>query len=294
MKKDFMSSMKEKTSTLRPSLLSTEENIKNQILVLDKLRDLIPPLANDEYDQLQQNILKHGVKDPLTVWETTPAAAQVDTDTSPLFVLIDGHNRYSICQQYKLDYRINLVRFSTLDEVKDYMIDYQLGRRNLTAEQTSYLRGLRYLQQKSMRGGNRAAENAQGDVAATLGKEYGVSSRTIKRDADFAAGLEKLAPGLKQDVLSGKKKLAKASINAIAKTEITESVQDADDLINGVSAPNVPGEKLSKAGEVTSKKSQILSLETTIRELATGKLNVQTCAQLIAKTDELRALLRAK
>lgn len=281
--------MKEKTSALRPSLLSTEENIKSQILILDSLRDLIPPLADDEFEQLQQNVLKHGVKDPLTVWETTSTAAQIDAEDRPVFILIDGHNRYRIGSQYRLDYRINLVQFTTLDEVKAYMIDYQLGRRNLTAEQTSYLRGLRYLQQKSMRGGNKTG-GSQLDVSAALGKEYGVSSRTIKRDGDFAAGLEKLAPDVKQAVLSGKKKLPKASIKTIGKAETTEPFQNIDAIERAISSVETGAKPTTKK----SKKGEMAALETAIRELAAGTLTRDRCEQLVLKTNALIGLLGAK
>lgn len=291
MKKDFMNSMKEKTSALRPSLLSTEENIKGQILVLDVLRDLIPPLKTDEYNQLQQNILKHGVKDPLMVWETTSSIARLDEDDRPIFVLIDGHNRYKVCQQFNLDYRINLIRFSTLDEVKDYMIDYQLGRRNLTVEQTSYLRGLRYLQQKSMRGGNRLSDNAQTDVSVTLGEEYGVSSRTIKRDADYAAGLDKLTPDLKNEILSGRQKLAKSTIKAVAKSESMKTIENVDELIGEHGANGIVIEGQTKT---TARKGRLKSLENEIRKLTSGDLTYEVCEKLVRKTNELIGLLKPK
>jgi hypothetical protein len=289
MKKDFMNSMKEKTSTLRPSLLSTEENIKGQILVLDNLRELIPPLKVDEYDQLQQNILKHGVKDPLMVWETTSSIAQINGDNNPVFVLIDGHNRYKICQQFNLDYRINLIQFATLDEVKDYMIDYQLGRRNLTAEQTSYLRGLRYLQQKSMRGGNKTTDHSQPDVSVALGKEYGVSSRTIKRDGDYAAGLEKLSPDLKNEILSGKQKLPKSRIKAVAKSD--KSIDKIEELTEKRVDNTTTSESLMKP---IAKKGRATTLEKEIRTLTSTNLTYESCEVLIVKTNELRELLRAK
>ncbi|MBD2703359.1 hypothetical protein IC229_22135 [Spirosoma sp. BT702] len=283
MKKDFMSSMREKTSSLPTSLLSTEENIKSQIQILDQLRDLIPPLLEEEYNQLQQNILKHGVKDPLTVWETSSSVLQLDEENRPVYILLDGHNRYRISQQHKLDYRINLLRFTNLEEAKDYMIDFQLGRRNLSTEQIAYLRGLRYLQQKSIRGGNKTSTAELVDVSAVLGKEYGVSSRTIKRDGDFAAGLNKLNPEAKQQILSGKKKVARSSIEAMAKTELTESSGVAEAVFE-------PARRSHKrVGEERIKK-----IESLIRELAAGTLSRKTCEQIILKTNELLGLLQAK
>lgn len=279
-----MSSMREKTSTLPTSLLSTEENIKSQIQILDELRDLIPPLAEEEYAHLQQNLLKHGVKDPLTVWETTSTALRFDEENRPIYVLVDGHNRYRISQKHKLDYRINLLRFTSLEEAKDYMIDFQLGRRNLSPEQIAYLRGLRYLQQKTIRGGNKLSTNPIVDVSVALGKEYGVSSRTIKRDGDFAAGLDKLNLEQKQEILTGKKKIVRSSIEAMAKIDLVASNTTVDEV-------NLPV-KISR--KMVGKEDRVSKLEITIRELATGILSRKSCEQLLLKTNELLSLLQAK
>lgn len=278
-----MSSMREKTSTLPTSLLSTEENIKSQIQILDQLRDLIPPLAEEEYSQLQHNILKHGVKDPLAVWETTSTTLHLDEENRPVYVLIDGHNRYQISQEHKLDYRINLLRFTSLEEAKDYMIDFQLGRRNLSTEQIAYLRGLRYLQQKTVRGGNKLSNTELADVSVVLAAEYGVSSRTIKRDGDFAAGLNKLNPGQKQEILTGKKKMARSAIEAMAKTDLVDSNTVVDNLNLLVKT------SLKPVGE-----DRVKRLETAIRELAAGTLSRKSCERIIQKTNELLTILQAK
>ena len=283
-KKDFMNIMKEKTSDLRPSLLSSEENIKSQIVILDQLRDLIPPLTVDELHQLELNILKHGVKDPLSIWETTAAIAQIDDSNTPVFVLIDGHNRYDICKKNRLDYRINLLKFTSLDEVKDYMIDFQLGRRNLTPEQASYLRGLRYLQQKSMRGGDKFANEGQQDVSVALATEYGVSSRTIKRDGEFASGLNKLSTDLKQEILTGKQKLPKSTINAISKLETTSPLESIEEI----------NSQLSKINSASSEKQvspQVVQLQTEIREIAKGSLNKNDCESILNRINQLLDIL---
>ncbi|WP_375448475.1 hypothetical protein [uncultured Fibrella sp.] len=269
-KKDFMSLMKEKTVDVRPSLLSAEGNIKSQIVVLEQLRDLIPPLTSDELTQLEQNVLKHGVKDPLTIWETTDTIAGIGSEDVPVYVLVDGHNRNQIIQKHHLDFRINLVRFASLDEVKDYMIDYQLGRRNLTSEQASYLRGMRYNQQKAFRGSNLRAEAPTVNVAETLAAEYGVSSRTIKRDGEFAASLENADPSIKRDVLAGK--LPKSAVQNVTNAGEDESTIDL-------------GSKGNK---------RITNLQTQIRKLANSDLTAQSCADLLQKTNELMTLLRPK
>lgn len=286
-KKDFMNIMKEKTSELRPSLLSSEENIKSQIVILDQLRALIPPLTADELHQLELNILKHGVKDPLSIWETTASIAQIDDSNTPVYVLIDGHNRYDICKKNRLDYRINLLKFTSLDEVKDYMIDFQLGRRNLSPEQASYLRGLRYLQQKSMRGGDKFSTEGQQDVSIALGTEYGVSSRTIKRDGEFASGLNKLSTSLKQEILTGKQKLPKATINAISKLETSEPLESIEQITNELS-------KNSQVYPPTSENpqgNQVIKLQSEIREIAKGNLSKYDCELILSRIHQLLEIL---
>ena len=278
-KKDFMTLMKEKTVDVRPSMLSAESTIKSQIIVLDQLRDLIPPLTSEELEQLTQNMLQHGVKDPLTVWETTAATAGLDDSEIPAYVLIDGHNRYQICVQHQLDYRINIVQFDSIDAVKDYMINYQLGRRNLTPEQASYLRGLRYLQQKSARGSNLRADSPPINVAETLATQYGVSSRTIKRDGDFAATLETLPTEHKRAILTGKQKKTKATLTAKNKSG------SAGIEVRPDNQPDESGKQ---------KSAQIETLQTRIQKLANGRLTSQTCTELIAKANTLMGLLSSK
>lgn len=288
-KKDFMNLMKEKTTDLKPSLLSAEEDIKARVLIIDQLRDLIPPLGAEELAQLEQNIVTHGIKDPLSIWETTSRVAGIDDNDTPVFVLIDGHNRYQLAQTRKLDFRINLMRFARLEEVKDYMIGYQLGRRNLTPEQASYLRGMRYIQQKSMRGSNLQAEGPQVNVAEALAAEHRVSSRTIKRDGEFAAGIEKLTPDLKREVLAGKQKLSKAAVHALVKPNSSEPVAHAG--ARSASLQDAKTEAHDSSDEVND---QVDILQRDIRKLANGPLNRRSCSQLIKKITELTTLHSSK
>lgn len=51
-----------------------------------EFQNQIPPLTDDEYKQLEENILKEGkLLSPLIVWNNT---------------LVDGHNRYAILQKH--------------------------------------------------------------------------------------------------------------------------------------------------------------------------------------------------
>lgn len=88
-----------------------------EIRINPKFRDLIPPLAPDEYDQLEKNLLTDGIRDPLVVWGD---------------VLVDGHNRFEIARKHGLNYQTKAIDFTDENEAVRWIILNQFGRRNLT------------------------------------------------------------------------------------------------------------------------------------------------------------------
>ena len=151
MKKGYTDALSSKKIIKDQSLLR-HEDIRHQIQIVPELQDLIPPLLPDELAQLENNIRRDGCREALLVWETSGQSLGKSDDGSPVYILVDGHNRYGICQRNGIDFRVNLKAFSGMEEVRTFMIENQLGRRNLTPEQTSYLRGLRYQNEKGTRG----------------------------------------------------------------------------------------------------------------------------------------------
>lgn len=87
---------------------------------------LIPPLSAEERSQLEANIIADGCRDPLVVW------AGHD-------ILLDGHNRHAICERLGIPYQTLSMEFSTRDDVKIWILQNQIGRRNLNAFQRSKL-----------------------------------------------------------------------------------------------------------------------------------------------------------
>lgn len=217
-----------------------KELVLSNIVILDELRDLIPPLQQEEFSLLEQNILtnKDGIKEPIKLWKTI-----LDDEQDVKYVIIDGHNRFAIAQKNQLDFPFEILEFDSIDEVKEWMINFQLGRRNLTPEQTSYLRGFLYNQLKQNKGGNdkvlRGLEPKGQNVpldfttAELLAQQYNVSDKTIKRDGQFAEALfliGEVNAQLKRDLLAGKVKAKKSDIQELVKTEKEEltlnSVED--------------------------------------------------------------------
>lgn len=248
MKANFKDVIASKTKQALGSNLISLEAIKQNIQILEELRDFIPPLSDEESQQLEQNILKYGCKDALLVWETTRSVAglSITEDNTPAYILIDGHNRYRICQTNQLNFNIQLLSFYTLKEVKDYMIDLQLGRRNLTPQQASYFRGLRYNNEKTERGKYDRitdeglisiddyfeSKKVKVSTASKLSEEYKVSPATIRRDAEFAEGLGKLSTTLRNEVLAGNQNIEKGLLQKVAKVkELPKPIESADELV---------------------------------------------------------------
>lgn len=141
---DFKKAIQEKTQSIPLSLLETEERIKNQIIILDEIRDYISPLTNDEFAGLERTLFEEGITDPLIVWETTSKTAGINDLDAEVYVLIDGYHRFKISKKHNLPFSIVLKKYAMLDLVKAAMLDKKLNRRNLTPEQVSYYRGLKY------------------------------------------------------------------------------------------------------------------------------------------------------
>lgn len=239
--------------------LVQQELIKNQIIVIPELETLIPPLLDDEYRQLEANIIKEGCREPLLVWETPAHAVRNTDDETSLFVLIDGHNRYSICTKQGIPFRILMKEFSTIEDVRAFMIDNQLGRRNLTPEQTSYLRGQKYLSMKRTSG--RPTGNAIGKrTEEVLAEQFNVSPKTIRTDAEFAKGLDKTSPALKKEILSRKSKVSKKSIVGLANASEDHPAFDSIEQINQV-VTQTKKAKNSTYSEVNQLKNLVDQLE---------------------------------
>jgi hypothetical protein len=94
------------------------------IEIKEEFKKLIPALTAEEFKQLEENILKDGIRDPLVLWNR---------------YLIDGHNRYQIAFKHGLEYKTIDKEFKDESQVKEWMINNQFGRRNLSNYQRSVL-----------------------------------------------------------------------------------------------------------------------------------------------------------
>ena len=87
-----------------------------ELTIDPELRDFIPPLSEQEYENLEELILLDGCEEALIVWNG---------------VLVDGHNRYRICHEHNIPFAILEKDFEGKEQAKLWMARRQLGRRNL-------------------------------------------------------------------------------------------------------------------------------------------------------------------
>lgn len=164
------------------NIQSKGKHMTDKIIVDAEFEKLIPPLTPDEYAQLEQNLLADGCQDSLKVWRNDGN-----------IILIDGHNRLKICNEHGLKYNVEELVLPDRDAAMNWMDANQLGRRNLTRELMSKIRGRRYNREKKQ--GKRTdltcGNNYQKSTTAeTLAKEYGVTEKTIRNDGKFAEECE--------------------------------------------------------------------------------------------------------
>lgn len=186
-----------------------------------EFRDKIPPLSQDEFSKLEENILADGeVREPLVVWDGT---------------IVDGHHRWKIIQKHpEIPYKVNRMDFPDKYAAIVWMCRNQVGRRNITPEQRTVLIGEAYKAMKLSRGGDRGTghdetgkftASAQNEPLRTarrtsqkIAEQFGVGKETVKRAERFLDGLnaaEDVIPGFKEAVLSGDIKVSKTQVAAI-------------------------------------------------------------------------------
>ena len=151
-----------------------------ELTIKKDFKDLIHPLSQEEKTFLEKDILSKGCLDALKTWNG---------------YLIDGHHRYEICQKHSVLFKHEELSFEDEEAVKLWMIDNQMGRRNITDAakiQYSLLReeidrdGARK-RQACGQGGVLLSENFRraneetGKVSAIVGKRAGVSDRTVEK-----------------------------------------------------------------------------------------------------------------
>ena len=156
-----------------------------KIIIDERFKQQIPPLSTEERALLEDSIKAEGLRDSLTVWKTKDG-----------LVLLDGHNRYEICQKLKIIPHVFEMFLDSREHAEDWIDKNQLGRRNLSPDDFRMILGRRYNRQKKKPTGFADRDLSGGQsvprwkTAETLAAEHGVSDRTVKRAGQYAAAVD--------------------------------------------------------------------------------------------------------
>ncbi len=226
----------------------------DKLIIDPEFRDKIPPLTEDEFSLLEENILSDGaVFSPLIVWDGT---------------ILDGHNRYEIIQKHpELTYAVHGLSFANRYEALSWICKNQLGRRNLTPQQKKYLIGQRYEAEKMAHGGERVAtvQNeplpSSHKTRAQIANDTNTSESYVMRAGWYAQGVdaaEEAFPGIKQEILTGAIKPTETAVAAVARAEPEERSRLAADLKKSKDDKGKkPRPAYHKAPPATSRKAEM-------------------------------------
>ena len=248
------------------------------IVVNEELKAYIEPLTPDEHDALERSILTEGCRDALVLWGD---------------VLVDGHNRYGICQKHGLPFQtVQNPRFQSMEDVHLWMIDQHLGRRSVS----DFQRGVLALRKREIMAERKAR-------AATATETAEATPTADVREA--AAALPAPDPLSSREAIAKAARLSSSQVVMIEKIqkqaapELVAAVKSGTISINAAAAvATLPAEE--QVAAAVAGKDELKQAAKRVRELnkrkpreeapSDDKAHAEPAAGAEGNTDELNAL----
>jgi hypothetical protein len=170
------------------------------IVVNEELKAYIDPLTADEHEALERSLQAEGCRDALVLWGD---------------VLVDGHNRYGICQQHGIPFKtLQSTLFKSMDDVHLWMIDQHLGRRSVS----DFQRGVLALRKREIQGARRLqsqADTAQATATLDAPQSREALAKTARLSSSQVVMIERIQKNAAPEVVAAVKS-GTISINAAA------------------------------------------------------------------------------
>ena len=178
------------------------------ITINEDLRAYIDPLTEDEYAALERSLLAEGCRDALVLWGD---------------LLVDGHNRYGICQKHGIPFNtVQNKSFKSMDDVHLWMIDNHLGRRSVS----DFQRDVLALRMKGILAAQLAQVNVEPEAQPSSGQP-----------AESAPAAQP-KPVLTREALARTARVSSATIGQIEKIQKTATPELIDAVKTGVISIN--------------------------------------------------------
>ena len=217
----------------------------------------IPPLTEDEFRNLEENILAAGeIYSPIIVWNGT---------------IVDGHNRYRILKKHpELKYSVKEISFN--DRGEALKMSHGGNRRNaaFSSDKNDHLKTETTRQR--------------------LARVHGVSEAYIQHCADYADGVnyaESIRPGLGKKLIGGEVKLTQRCVEGIVKVPERERSAYIEDAMTNTSGSR-ENKKKSLLNNSEKKKETILDDEVSVAFQTAMDEFIQTWEDILDTKDKWR------
>jgi hypothetical protein len=220
------------------------------ITVKEELRAYIDPLTPEEHDALERSILAEGCRDALVLWGD---------------VLVDGHNRYGICQKHGIPFQaMQHPAFKSMDDVHLWMIDQHLGRRSVS----DFQRGVLALRKKDILAARMQAQAVQ--PASPQPDEVSASTEQAAQTApEQAAAIKPPDPFKSREDIARAARISSTTVSQIEKIQ----KEAAPELVAAVKAGDI---SINAAAAVAS-----LPVEEQVAAVAGGKKELRLAAKQV-------------
>jgi hypothetical protein len=183
-----------------------------------ELRDLLCPLTDDEERSLEGSLLADGCISPLIIEERSG-------------LLIDGHNRLRLCQKNSIPYEVKTLFIGSRDRIEEWIIQNQIGRRNLTPERMEIYIAKLYQSAKKKAGFQAGDEGGPGRGNKTGGQNDHAfkTAQTAKKVAERVGKSEKTVRRVDKKIEAVEKagKLKEYGDGKLPKQEVKEIMEAA-------------------------------------------------------------------
>ena len=191
------------------------KNMQKEYRIDPELQSVMPELTEEEKAELEKSLLQDGFKGaPIIVWGD---------------IIIDGHNRYSVCKKHNIPFEIQELQFKDKSEVIQWMVRAQLGRRNLIdAQEIALVKKFRPELEKQAKekqakaGGDKKSSEYKKSVPPMLGEVV----EPKKHDNEVTTQLAKMANVGKETFRKAEKVLDSG------KEEVKEKMLSGEKSIN--------------------------------------------------------------
>ena len=204
------------------------------IIVSPELKAYIEPLTPDEYGALERSLLTEGCRDALVLWGD---------------LLVDGHNRYGICQKHGLPFQtVQNPRFQSMEDVHLWMIDQHLGRRSVS----DFQRGVLALRKREILTGRleRAAEAESGAAISSATSDASSNDAPTPSEVKAMQSREAIAKAAR---LSSSQVVQIEKIQKQATPELVDAVKAGAVSLNAAAAVASLPEAEQKAAVMAGK-----------------------------------------